>query len=217
MEKNFQERRKRKRRARPQGETEKVVTRTEEYHQFAKKSDRKSNAGRKPKYEPELSPKLAESYAMDGFNDKEIAQKLGIHTATLYDWINKYPEFSEALKRGKEPVNADIKAAMLKTAFGFYVTEEETVTTYDPQTREMTSVRKAAKKRYISPNPTMQIFLAKNRMPELFKDVNRREGDNRNSSGPGITIADLIAEDQLESEGAFYDKRDGGLETEDQD
>ncbi len=42
-------------------------------------------------------------YAHD-LNDEQIATKMGIVPSTLYEWKKKYPEISEALKRGKEVV-----------------------------------------------------------------------------------------------------------------
>jgi len=136
---------------------------------------KEKKVGRKAKYDPEVTPKLAESYAMDGFSDKQIAEKLGIAECTIYDWANRHPEFSEALKRGKEPVNAELKIAMMKTAMGYYVDEEETVTILDVNTRTPTSYKKTTRKKYIPPNGTLQIFLSKNRMPEQFRDVNKHE------------------------------------------
>jgi len=135
----------------------------------------KSNAGRKTKYDPELIPKLVESYATDGYSEAQIAENLGIAVSTFCVWKNKYPELTEALKKGKEPANADLKMAMMKTATGYYVEEEQTVTVLDVETREPKSFRKTTTKKYIPPSATMQIFLAKNRMPEQFRDVSRYE------------------------------------------
>ena len=206
------------RKPRPKTEKKVEVERNEIYHEFAKKTDRKGIGGRGSKYDPELTPKMVESYAMEGLKDTEIAAKLGIHIATLYDWARKYSEFSNALKRGKEPVNADIKASMLKTAFGYFVEETETTTTYNPQTREAISVKKTVKKRYIAPNATMQLFLAKNRMPEQFKDVYKRDAE-KDDSGAGLSIADLIAEDALESASEVVrdGEQQGDVRAEDQD
>ena len=63
----------------------------------------------------------------------------------------------------------------MKTATGYYVEEEQTVTVLDVETREPKSFRKTTTKKYIPPSATMQIFLAKNRMPEQFRDVSRYE------------------------------------------
>lgn len=41
---------------------------------------------------------------------------MGISKSTLYDWKNKYSEFSAALKRGKEVVDYQVENALLKNA-----------------------------------------------------------------------------------------------------
>ena len=158
---------------------------------------------------------------MEGFKDREIAKKLGIGKTTLYEWVAQYPEFRDALKRGKEPVNAEIKAAMLKTAFGYFVNEEEQTMTIHPQTREVLSYRKNVKKRYIPPNATMQLFLAKNRMPEIFSNIYKFDKDTKTVSEVGLSIADLISEDAFESaleSGVMADgERESGVHEEDKD
>ena len=61
----------------------------------------------KGKYEYWLTPDgltRLEAYARDGLIDEQIAKNMGITATTLYDWKNKFPLISEALKRGKEVV-----------------------------------------------------------------------------------------------------------------
>lgn len=135
----------------------------------------KKEVGRSTKYKPDSTPKLVEAYAMDGYSDKQIAEILGIGRSTFYEWATKYPEFSEALQRGKEAVNAELKIAMMKTAMGYFVEEEETVAILDVKTSSPTSYKKTTRKKYVPPNGTLQIFLSKNRMPEQFRDVNKHE------------------------------------------
>jgi hypothetical protein len=50
------------------------------------------------------------------------------------------------------------------------------------------------RKRYIPPSTTTQIFLAKNRMPEDFRDVNRHEVDMRGKLQVS-TLAELMMEE----------------------
>ena len=63
---------------------------------------------------------------------------------------------------------------MRKTAEGYYVEEKETVVYLD-KNKHPKSYSRIVKKRYIPPSTTTQIFLAKNRMPEDFHDVNRHK------------------------------------------
>lgn len=59
---------------------------------------------------------LLEAWARDGLTDEQIAEKMGINTATLYRYKEKYCEICEALKRGKEVVDVEVENALLKLA-----------------------------------------------------------------------------------------------------
>lgn len=76
----------------------------------------------KGKYQRWLEPDgllLLEGWARDGLTDEQLAEKMGINPATLYDWKNKHPEISEALKKGKEIVDIQVENALLKRALGY--------------------------------------------------------------------------------------------------
>jgi len=62
----------------------------------------KSMAGGRPtKYKPEFC-EIAIECGKQGMGKAEIASKLGVVRETLWDWGNKKPEFSNALKRAYE-------------------------------------------------------------------------------------------------------------------
>ena len=152
-----------------------------------------SKLGRKGKYDPESTPLLAEQYAKEGCLDKQIAERLRVRADTFCRWQNQHPQLAQALKRGRDAANLELKQAMLKTAAGYDVEEEETTVILDKD-KQPKSYRKTSRKRHIPPNPTMQIFLAKNRMPEEFRDVNRHEVDLRGQLQVS-TLADLMMEE----------------------
>lgn len=156
------------------------------------------HTGRKSKYDPLSTPALAEKYASEILTDAQIAAKLGISHETFCQWKRKYIEFSEALKRGKAVSNVALVKAMQKSAEGYFVEEEETVINLDKD-KNPKSYNKIVKKRYIPPATTTQIFLAKNRMPEDFRDVNKHEVDLRGELKVS-TLADLMMEEFLNGE-----------------
>ena len=135
-----------------------------------------AKVGRKSKYDPQTTPVLAEEYASQIMIDTQIAAKLGITQETFYAWQRKFPEFSQAIKRGKAASNQSLVKAMQKTAAGYDVEESETTVILD-KNKNPKGYRKTTRKRHIPPSTTMQIFLAKNRMPEDFKDVNQHKVD----------------------------------------
>nr|WP_029691561.1 helix-turn-helix domain-containing protein [Streptococcus hyovaginalis] len=99
---------------------------------------------------------IVAGWAQDGLTNNDIAYNIGINPDTLYTWIKKYPEFSEALKVNKEVADRRVENALYKSAIGFTY-EEETVTNQG----EVVTVKK-----YSKPNTTAQIFWLKNRKQE---------------------------------------------------
>ena len=57
-----------------------------------------------------------QGWARDGLTDQQIAEKMGIGVRTLYEWKKKHPQFSQALKSGKEVVDYAVENALLKKA-----------------------------------------------------------------------------------------------------
>jgi transposase-like protein len=119
---------------------------------------------RRSKYDPDITPELAEQYARDGLINEEIADKLGISTTTFYNWQKKYVEFSEALKKGKQIVDAKVEKALLRRALG-YDYEETKITVNESGQKKVEKTKKQVK-----PDTTAQIFWLKNRLPDKWRD-----------------------------------------------
>lgn len=75
---------------------------------------------------PEVREKLTlvQGWARDGLFEKQIAHNLGISLDTFYRYKNEYPEFSEAIKKGKEVIDYEVENALLKRALGYRYLEE---------------------------------------------------------------------------------------------
>lgn len=115
------------------------------------------------KYDPEVCY-LVEHWTREGLINEEIAKRLGIAVCTLYEWQKKYPEFSEALKVGKQIIDYRVEDSLLKRALGYDVTETKTVVYPDGRIKTETTIK------HIAPDTTAQIFWLKNRKPELWRD-----------------------------------------------
>jgi len=115
-----------------------------------------------------------EAWARDGLTDEQIASNMGIAVATVYDWKNRFPEFSEALKRGKEVVDIAVENALLKRAMGYKFDEVTKEAKYvrDEETGEVRHVMVETKRitKEVQPDVTAQIFWLKNRRPGLWRD-----------------------------------------------
>ena len=67
-----------------------------------------NNAGRKGKYSEERVNKILEA-AENGLPMRSLARAGAIETSTLYEWMDKYPEFSEQVKEAR--TKAEMKLA----------------------------------------------------------------------------------------------------------
>lgn len=109
-----------------------------------------------------------EGWARNGLIDAQIAKNMGITTQTLYEWGKKYPSISDALKRGKKPVDDEVENALLKSALGFEYEETITEIIESPDGTQRKQIKRI--KRYSPPSNTAQIFWLKNRRPEKWRD-----------------------------------------------
>lgn len=121
----------------------------------------------KGKYEKWLEPEslvLLEGWARDGLTDEQLAKKMGIGTRTLYEWKEKHPQISQALKKGKEVVDIQVENALLKRALGYKYTEEKVEISEKDGKKVVQTVK------HVAPDTTAQIFWLKNRRPEKWRD-----------------------------------------------
>ena len=112
---------------------------------------------------------LLRGWARAGATDAEIAKKIGISAETFCVWKNRFPQFSEALKKGKEVVDLMVEeSGLLRRALGMTVTEVTTNTYIDKDGEEHTATKTVVKE--IPPDVTAQIFWLKNRRPDLWRE-----------------------------------------------
>lgn len=123
---------------------------------------------------------MIEAWARDGLTDDDIADKIGISRSTLYEWKKKFSDISDALKRGKEIVDAKVENALLKRALGCKYTETRTEESEFGEKKVVTIEKEAL------PDTTAQIFWLKNRRPDKWRD--RQDIDMSNSAPPDIHI-----------------------------
>ena len=125
---------------------------------------------------------LVEGWSRDGLTQQQIADNLGINVDTLIEYKKKYPDFSEALKKGKEVVDIEVENALLKRALGYK---------YDEVTYENGVETKRVTKE-VQPDTTAQIFWLKNRKPKNWKDKQNSENTSDDVNNRIIKISDLL-------------------------
>lgn len=72
--------------------------------------------------EPDNLTKLR-SWARDGLTNEQIAKKIGVKRQTFQRWLSTYSDMSDALKKGKEIVDAEIENSLIS------IMKKHTVTT----------------------------------------------------------------------------------------
>ena len=121
----------------------------------------------KGKYEQWLTPEgllKLEGWARDGLTDEQIAEKMGISVASLYNYKKDHLDILEALKSGKEVIDRQVENALLKRALGYE---------YDEVSEEFEGgilVKRKVTKKQVVPDTTAQIFWLKNRKPDEWRD-----------------------------------------------
>ena len=129
----------------------------------------------KGKYQEWLEPDgllLLEGWARDGLTDEQIAGNVGITATTLYEWKNRFPEISEALKKGKEVVDIQVENALLKRALGYDYQEQRIEKSEKDGTKIIQTIK------HVPADTTAQIFWLKNRRPDKWRDKPEVPGDS---------------------------------------
>jgi len=128
-----------------------------------------AKVGRPTRYTIEHA-RLAENYALIGFDDIRMADAFEVSVATLTKWKKAHPEFVAAIKAGKDVADGNVAISMYKMATGFVGPDGK----------------------YYPPNATSQIFWMKNR-----QKLGWREKQEVEHSGQ-ITYKDMT-DDELDA------------------
>lgn len=81
--------------------------------------------GRPPIELEERTVELICTMAKFGANDIEIAQEIGVSPDKLYSWYRQWPEFSEAVRAGKEHANERVQRSFYGRATGYNIKTEK--------------------------------------------------------------------------------------------
>lgn len=139
--------------------------------------------GRKSKYHTHVEPKLLqiEAWTRDGMTQEDVARRLGVAMSSFSDYKNKFPELSEALKKGQEVADIEVENALFRRAVGYRYDEvtREAAKELDEETGQYKTVMVETKRvtKEIQPDVTAQIFWLKNRRPDTWRDKKEVNAD----------------------------------------
>lgn len=127
----------------------------------------RKKTGRPSKFQPEMVEQ-ARKLCLLGATDKEIADFFKVMVSTISLWKVQHPEFSDALKLGKEAADNRVERSLYQRALGY---SHEAVKIFaDPKTG---SEHVVPFTEHYPPDTVAAIFWLKNRRPDEWRD--RRE------------------------------------------
>lgn len=157
--------------------------------------------GAKGKYAKWLLPDnllRLQAWARDGLSNEQIAHNIGINQDTLYTWVKKYPEFSEALSRGKEVTDIVAENALYQKAIGIKETIMKPIKLKQilykngKRISEKEYIKMVPEEVYVPPDVKALIFWLTNRKSE-WRD--KQEKELSGNIGINLVVDDDISTD----------------------
>ena len=190
-----------------------------------KKKVKSGRTGRKGKYHEWITEQglgIVAAWKRNGLTNEQIAKNIGVNQDTLYTWIRRFPEFSEALKIGRDEADMQVENALFKRALGYYA--EDIQEEYEGTVR----VKRVVKKKWVAPDISAQIFWLKNRASNRWRNDDRlivNDTKDEKASDLHVTILSALKDRKVpgfdddeiaeiidgNNEGEAGDSNDGGL------
>jgi len=120
------------------------------------------SAGRPSKYDPLFAAQAGKLCEL-GATDMEIAEFLNVALSTFYLWRHTHPDFSEAVRAGKERADDRVERALYNRAVG-YTFETEKVFQFQGE------IVRAPTREHVPPDPGAAMNWLKNRKPDTWRD-----------------------------------------------
>lgn len=133
--------------------------------------------------EPDNLTRL-EAWARDGLTLEQISHNIGCSASTLHEWINRFPEISEALKKGRDLADIEVENALFKRATGYDAMDSSTETDGAGNV-----IKSKVTTRHVAPDVTAIIFYLKNRLPKKWRD----KPVDESGKGPSEIMQSLAA------------------------
>ena len=150
-------------------------------------------AGRKGKYEYWISPDgllLIEGWARDGLTKEQIAKNIGCSRDTLNEWEKKFPDISDALKKGREVVVCEVENALIKRAKGYDIEETTEELRFNRSTGQSELIVTKRVKKHVAPDTGAAAFVLKNYAPDKWRDRKDVEISGQLDTNPFAGLSD---------------------------
>ena len=114
------------------------------------------------KYSPEYPEKLRNYARLNlrfGATQEELAAMFGVSRRTIVNWLEKHPEFRDAVRELQNSVDDMVESALLQSALGYDYVETKT-----------TPGRIETITKHVTGNVAAQKFWLINRRPSVWRD-----------------------------------------------
>lgn len=118
----------------------------------------------------------------EGKTDEQVAEIVGVHVKTIFNWKGKHPTFLQALRKMKQAADELVEASLFSRAIGYSHPEEKVFC------HEGRIVTHETVKQY-PPDTQAAILWLKNRQPERWREKLADE----NQVNINITLAERMA------------------------
>ena len=140
--------------------------------------------GRPSKYKEEYAEQ-AYNYCLLGAIDDQLASFFSVDVSTINNWKNDYPEFLDAIKKGKEKADLEVTQSLKKRASGMklkkQVVKEGGIIEIEDE---------------IAPDTAAAIFWLKNRQPKFWRDNQKIEHSGKVEVTSLGSLMDELSEDE---------------------
>lgn len=117
---------------------------------------------------------LCYNLALLGATVPQMAEVLQINPDTVNEWQKRFPDFKDAIKRGRAQADAEVAHSLYHRAVGYSHPDVHVAVIKDRRTGEIDTVVTPITK-YYPPDTYACIFWLKNKQKELWSDVRRQE------------------------------------------
>lgn len=140
----------------------------------------KKTQGRPSKYSKAIHDDLVYKLARDNKLNDEIADLLGIGARTFYDWLDRYPSFSQSYKKGMEAKLDKVEMNLYQRAEGMTYKETKKTVVKGKDGNEVGKAEITETTKFIPPDVAAMCFILKTQRREKWAE--RQEVDINDGS-----------------------------------
>lgn len=118
-----------------------------------------------------VEPRLKEvtTLRLEGYSLSQIARYLNVPESSFHMWARKYVDLQQALMDGTAKIESQLEQAMIKSAKGYFYTEEKKTEVYDCE-GNLTGTKVEKHRRWRPENTLLLTNLAKHMNKEKWDD-----------------------------------------------